>query len=101
MTAKQTSPILEYIAKASNVEQVTISRNVLAIKITKSYQNQKHNILLIGIYVLASDSANQRKQYTEMINMFINNQKDDYDQIIVVGDFNTGFIYFLDKVPVC
>jgi hypothetical protein len=87
--------------KERNVERVIISRNVLAIKITKTCNIQKHNILLIGIYVNGNDNIERKKEYAEMINMFINIHKDDYDQILFVGDFNVGFIFFQDKVPVC
>jgi hypothetical protein len=112
LTSSQISPIRIDIEKQidrprndkekreRNVESVTISRNVLAIKITQTCQRQKHNILLIGVYVNGSDTSERKKEYAEMINMFINIHKDEYDQILFVGDFNVWFIFFQDKVTV-
>ena len=61
-----------HMRKERYLENVIINRNVLAINVTKTYNKQKHNILLVGIYVNGNDVTGQKDQYAQMINMFIN-----------------------------
>jgi hypothetical protein len=52
------------------------------------------------MYVNPHAKKDNREVFVQMINMFINKNKNKYDQIIFVEDFNTRFIHFLDKIPV-